>query len=350
MLNDLSKERGENMIILDQVKKVFQTSSGQVTAVDSVNLEIKKGEIFGIIGYSGAGKSTLIRMLNLLERPTDGTVTIDGKDLTKVSAKELRLARQQIGMVFQHFNLLWSRTVYENIAFSLEIAGVKKNEIKPRVLELIQLVGLNGKENNYPSQLSGGQKQRVGIARALANNPKVLLCDEATSALDPQTTDEILDLLVTINRKYNLTIVLITHEMHVIQKICHHVAIMENGRIVEQGDVLTVFRTPSHSVTKRFVKQVVNEDESLNMLDTLSKQFPDGKIVLLKYFQGNAEKPFITNVIRKYDVDINIIHGKVVQTQDGGYGSLYVQLTGNDINSALNYLKEAGVEIEVMAR
>lgn len=350
MLNDLSKERGENMIILDQVKKVFQTSSGQVTAVDSVNLEIKKGEIFGIIGYSGAGKSTLIRMLNLLERPTDGTVTIDGKDLTKVSAKELRLARQQIGMVFQHFNLLWSRTVYENIAFSLEIAGVKKNEIKPRVLELIQLVGLSGKENNYPSQLSGGQKQRVGIARALANNPKVLLCDEATSALDPQTTDEILDLLVTINRKYNLTIVLITHEMHVIQKICHHVAIMENGRIIEQGDVLTVFRTPSHSVTKRFVKQVVNEDESLNMLDTLSKQFPDGKIVLLKYFQGNAEKPFITNVIRKYDVDINIIHGKVVQTQDGGYGSLYVQLTGNDINSALNYLKEAGVEIEVMAR
>ncbi|MTM39856.1 ATP-binding cassette domain-containing protein [Turicibacter sanguinis] len=338
------------MIILDQVKKVFQTSSGQVTAVDSVNLEIKKGEIFGIIGYSGAGKSTLIRMLNLLERPTDGTVTIDGKDLTKVSAKELRLARQQIGMVFQHFNLLWSRTVYENIAFSLEIAGVKKNEIKPRVLELIQLVGLSGKENNYPSQLSGGQKQRVGIARALANNPKVLLCDEATSALDPQTTDEILDLLVTINRKYNLTIVLITHEMHVIQKICHHVAIMENGRIIEQGDVLTVFRTPSHSVTKRFVKQVVNEDESLNTLDTLSKQFPDGKIVLLKYFQGNAEKPFITNVIRKYDVDINIIHGKVVQTQDGGYGSLYVQLTGNDINSALNYLKEAGVEIEVMAR
>ena len=350
MLNDLSKERGENMIILDQVKKVFQTSSGQVTAVDSVNLEIKKGEIFGIIGYSGAGKSTLIRMLNLLERPTDGTVTIDGKDLTKVSAKELRLARQQIGMVFQHFNLLWSRTVYENIAFSLEIAGVKKNEIKPRVLELIQLVGLSGKENNYPSQLSGGQKQRVGIARALANNPKVLLCDEATSALDPQTTDEILDLLVTINRKYNLTIVLITHEMHVIQKICHHVAIMENGHIVKQDDILTIFRTPSHSITKRFVKQVVNEDESLNTLDTLSKQFPDGKIVLLKYFQGNAEKPFITNVIRKYDVDINIIHGKVVQTQDGGYGSLYVQLTGNDINSALNYLKEAGVEIEVMAR
>lgn len=338
------------MIILDQVKKVFQSASGQVTAVDSVNLEIRTGEIFGVIGYSGAGKSTLIRMLNLLERPTEGTVMIDGKDLTKVSAKELRLARQQIGMVFQHFNLLWSRTVYENIAFSLEIAGVKKSDIKPRVLELIQLVGLSGKEQSYPSQLSGGQKQRVGIARALANNPKVLLCDEATSALDPQTTDEILDLLVTINRKYNLTIVLITHEMHVIQKICHHVAIMEDGRVVEQGDVLNVFRNPSHHVTKRFVKQVVNEDESLNTLDNLSAQFPDGKIVLLKYFKDKAEQPFITNVIRQYDVDINIIHGKVVQTQDGGYGSLYVQLTGNDINLALNYLKDAGVEIEVMVR
>ena len=193
------------MIVLDQIKKIFNTNSGRVTAVDSVNLSIQKGEIFGIIGYSGAGKSTLIRMLNLLERPTEGTVTIDGKDLTQISSKELRLARQQIGMVFQHFNLLWSRTVFENIAFSLEIAGVNKDEIKPRVLELIQLVGLSGKEDNYPSQLSGGQKQRVGIARALANNPKVLLCDEATSALDPQTTDEILDLLVQINHCSNHT-------------------------------------------------------------------------------------------------------------------------------------------------
>ena len=215
------------MIKLHQIKKVFDTKSGEVNAVSSVDLSIETGEIFGIIGYSGAGKSTLIRMINLLEQPTKGTVQINGKDLTKLSKKELRLARQQIGMVFQHFNLLWSRTVFENIAFSLEIAGIKKEEIEPRVLELIQLVGLGGKENNYPSQLSGGQKQRVGIARALANNPKVLLCDEATSALDPQTTDEILDLLVEINKKYHLTIVLITHEMHVIQKICHKVAIME---------------------------------------------------------------------------------------------------------------------------
>ena len=288
-------------------------------------------------------------MLNLLERPTEGTVTIDGKDLTQISSKELRLARQQIGMVFQHFNLLWSRTVFENIAFSLEIAGVKKEEIKPRVLELIQLVGLSGKEDNYPSQLSGGQKQRVGIARALANNPKVLLCDEATSALDPQTTDEILDLLVQINKKYNLTIVLITHEMHVIQKICHHVAIMESGRIVEQGDVLTVFSNPQHPVTERFVKQVASEDDSIETVEHLIKKFPKGKIVLLKYLKEKAEQPFITNVIRNYQVDINIIQGKVVQTQEGGYGSLYVQLTGLEIIPALNYLKEVGVEVEVIS-
>lgn len=337
------------MIVLNQIKKIFNTNSGRVTAVDSVNLSIQKGEIFGIIGYSGAGKSTLIRMLNLLERPTEGTVTIDGKDLTQISSKELRLARQQIGMVFQHFNLLWSRTVFENIAFSLEIAGVKKEEIKPRVLELIQLVGLSGKEDNYPSQLSGGQKQRVGIARALANNPKVLLCDEATSALDPQTTDEILDLLVQINKKYNLTIVLITHEMHVIQKICHHVAIMESGRIVEQGDVLTVFSNPQHPVTERFVKQVASEDDSIETVEHLIKKFPKGKIVLLKYLKEKAEQPFITNVIRNYQVDINIIQGKVVQTQEGGYGSLYVQLTGLEIIPALNYLKEVGVEVEVIS-
>ena len=337
------------MIVLDQTKKIFNTNSGRVTAVDSVNLSIRKGEIFGIIGYSGAGKSTLIRMLNLLERPTEGTVTIDGKDLTQISSKELRLARQQIGMVFQHFNLLWSRTVFENIAFSLEIAGVKKEEIKPRVLELIQLVGLSGKEDNYPSQLSGGQKQRVGIARALANNPTVLLCDEATSALDPQTTDEILDLLVQINKKYNLTIVLITHEMHVIQKICHHVAIMESGRIVEQGDVLTVFSNPQHPVTERFVKQVASEDDSIETVEHLIKKFPKGKIVLLKYLKEKAEQPFITNVIRNYQVDINIIQGKVVQTQEGGYGSLYVQLTGLEIIPALNYLKEVGVEVEVIS-
>lgn len=343
-------EKGEKfMIVLNQIKKIFNTDSGPVTAVNSIDLSIRQGEIFGIIGYSGAGKSTLIRMLNLLERPTEGSVVVNGKDLTKISAKELRLARQQIGMVFQHFNLLWSRTVFENIAFSLEIAGVKKDKIQSRVLELIDLVGLKGKENNYPSQLSGGQKQRVGIARALANNPKVLLCDEATSALDPQTTDEILDLLVEINRKYHLTVVLITHEMHVIQKICHHVAIMENGSIIEKGDVLSVFNNPKHLVTQRFVKQVVSESESYELVEELLTNYPEGKVVLLKYLKEKAAQPFITNVIRNYQVEINIIQGKVVQTQEGGYGSLYVQFLGQEITPAINYLKEAGVEIEVIS-
>lgn len=338
------------MINLSNLKKVFSNSTGEVIAVNTTNLNIDEGEIFGVIGYSGAGKSTLIRMLNLLERPTDGVVTIDGLDLTKSSPKELRLVRQQIGMVFQHFNLLWSRTVFENIAFSLEIASVDKSKIKSRVLELIALVGLSGKEDYYPSQLSGGQKQRVGIARALANNPKVLLCDEATSALDPQTTDEILDLLLQINKKYNLTIVLITHEMHVIQKICHRVAVMENGTIVEQGDVLDVFTNPVQPVTQRFVKQVVNDDESHKTVVQLLTDYPEGKIVLIKYIKDKAAKPFISDVIRNYNVDINIIHGKVVQTQDGEYGSLYVQFTGVEVDNALTYLQNSGLEIEVMVR
>ena len=290
------------MIKLHQIKKIFKTKSGEVRAVNSVDLSIGRGEIFGIIGYSGAGKSTLIRMINLLEQPTEGSIKIEGKDLTKLSPKELRLARQQIGMVFQHFNLLWSRTVFENIAFSLEIAGVKKQDIKPRVLDLIQLVGLGGKEHSYPSELSGGQKQRVGIARALANNPKVLLCDEATSALDPQTTDEILDLLVKINKQYHLTIILITHEMQVIQKICHKVAIMENGYIVEKGEVLDIFSNPKHAATKGFVKQVANEDDSAKTVTHLIKDFPEGKLVLLKYLKEKAEQPFISNAIRNYQV------------------------------------------------
>ncbi len=333
------------MIQLSQLKKVFHN----VTAVNDLTLTIKEGEIFGVIGYSGAGKSTLIRMLNLLEQPSSGSVIINGLDLTKASAKELRLARQQIGMVFQHFNLLWSRTVYENIAFALEIAGAPKSQVRPRVLELIELVGLGGKEDAYPSQLSGGQKQRIGIARALANNPKVLLCDEATSALDPQTTDEILNLLCEINQKYHLTIVLITHEMHVIQKIANRVAVMESGNVVELGDVYDVFTTPKHAVTKRFVKQVVNDDESHETILNLLKDYPEGKMVLLKYTKDKAAKPFISAIVRRFEVDVNIVHGKIVQTQDGEVGSLYIHLTGTQINEALAYMDDLGVEIEVMS-
>ena len=331
------------MIKLQNVQKKYN----DIHAVKDISLTIEKGEIFGIIGYSGAGKSTLIRMINLLETPTSGSIEINGLDLTKATPAKLRLARQKIGMVFQHFNLLWSRTVYQNIAFALEIAGANKSDIDKKVTELIELVGLAGREHAYPSQLSGGQKQRVGIARALANNPKVLLCDEATSALDPQTTDEILDLLATINRKYNLTIVLITHEMHVIQKIAHKVAVMESGSVVEMGETYKVFTTPKHQVTKRFVKQIVSDDDSNDTILRLLQDYPEGKMVLLKYLKEKAEQPFITTVIRKFDVDINIVHGKIVHTQDGGVGTLFVQLTGKEVSQALTYIETLGVEVEV---
>nr|WP_325168123.1 methionine ABC transporter ATP-binding protein [Mammaliicoccus vitulinus] len=222
------------MIELNKVVKTFKTKKGDITAVDHVDLNIDKGSIYGVIGFSGAGKSTLIRMFNGLETPTEGEVIVDGANIGKLSKRDLRQKRQKVSMIFQHFNLLWSRTVKDNIAFPLEIAGVSKSEINEKTKALIKRVGLEGRENAYPSQLSGGQKQRVGIARALANDPHVLLCDEATSALDPQTTDEILDLLVDINKEMNLTIILITHEMHVIRKICDHVAVMENGKFVEE--------------------------------------------------------------------------------------------------------------------
>lgn len=338
------------MITLKQVGKVFQSAQGEVRAVDSVNLAIKPGEIFGIIGYSGAGKSTLIRMLNGLEKPTSGSVKIGEWEMTTIRGKELRKARQQIGMVFQHFNLLWSRTVFENIEFPLEIAGVGKPDREKRVNELIKLVGLEGREHAYPSQLSGGQKQRVGIARALANNPQVLLGDEATSALDPETTDSILDLLVDINKKLGLTIVLITHEMHVIHKICHQVAVMENGRVVEQGNVQEVFRKPKQEVTKRFVSQITELEETEETIDHLLKQYKHGKVVQLTFIGNDAEEPIIAEVIRKFNVTINILQGKVQQTNSGTYGTLFLHLTGDEaeMEHALDYMRGRKVETEVL--
>ncbi|OIJ18862.1 methionine ABC transporter ATP-binding protein [Anaerobacillus alkalidiazotrophicus] len=339
------------MITLSSLKKIFNTKDGQVTAVNNINLTINKGEIYGIIGYSGAGKSTLIRMLNMLERPSEGTVQVAGKNLSELSKKDLRLARQEISMIFQHFNLLWSRTVRENIAFPLEIAGVPKEKRKERVEELIKLVGLEGRGGSYPSQLSGGQKQRVGIARALANNPKVLLCDEATSALDPKTTDSILDLLVDINQKLGLTIVLITHEMHVIRKICHRVAVMENGSIVEEGPVLEVFRHPTQEMTKEFVKQVTEPEETKETIKHLLEETKTGKIVQLTFVGGDAEKPLISQLIRSFEVDINILQGKVSQTQNGPYGALFIHIDGevSEVEKAINYIVGKQVNVEVIS-
>ncbi|WP_227937360.1 methionine ABC transporter ATP-binding protein [Alkalihalobacillus deserti] len=338
------------MISLSGIRKTFQTKDGPVTAVDGIDLKINEGEIYGVIGYSGAGKSTLIRMLNMLEHPTEGDVEVAGQTLSKLSQKDLRRARQEIGMIFQHFNLLWSRTVRENIAFPLEIAGVKKATRDQRVNELIELVGLEGRGESYPSQLSGGQKQRVGIARALANNPKVLLCDEATSALDPKTTDSILDLLVDINEKLGLTIILITHEMHVIRKICHQVAVMGAGRIVEQGLVREVFRKPKENMTKEFVKQITEPEETVDAITQMLKEHPEGQIVQLTFVGEEAERPLITQLIRQFDVEVNIVQGKITKFQEGSYGTLFVALNGEkaEIEKAITFIRNKEVDVEVI--
>ncbi|HWK24641.1 MAG TPA: methionine ABC transporter ATP-binding protein [Ureibacillus sp.] len=338
------------MITLKDISKIYKTKSGEITAVKDVNLSIKKGEIFGIIGYSGAGKSTMIRLLNGLEKPSSGTVEVNGQQISSISGSQLRQARQKISMIFQHFNLLWSRTVSENIAFPLEIAGVSKAERAKKVKELIDLVGLSGRENAYPSQLSGGQKQRVGIARALANNPEVLLCDEATSALDPETTDAILELLLDINKRLGLTIVLITHEMHVIRKICHRVAVMEAGRVVETGEVLQVFQNPQAEITKNFVMQVSGTKESKESIEQILVNYPTGKIVKLTFIGKKTEQPVIAQIIKEFNVEVNIVHGNITQTTSGPYGTLIVQIDGhpNQVEEAFKVLESREIQAEVI--
>ncbi|HEY4622784.1 MAG TPA: methionine ABC transporter ATP-binding protein [Solibacillus sp.] len=339
------------MIDIQNITKVYKTKNGDLTAVNDVSLSIHKGEIYGIIGYSGAGKSTMIRLLNGLEKPTTGSVIVNGQDIAKASGNELRAARQKISMIFQHFNLLWSRTVEENIAFPLEIAGVPKAKRAQRVEELIELVGLKGRGKAYPSQLSGGQKQRVGIARALANNPEVLLCDEATSALDPETTESILDLLLDINKQIGLTIVLITHEMHVIRKICNRVAVMEAGKVVEQGDVLQVFQHPQAPITKNFVSQAAGEtQETQASLEQILTNYPSGKIVKLMFAGATTEQPVISQIIKQFDVIINIVHGKISTTTSGSLGTLFVHIDGDkqQIQQALQFIKQHEIQMEVI--
>lgn len=338
------------MIELKNIAKLYNTDNGVITAVKDVNLTIQQGEIFGIIGYSGAGKSTLIRLLNGLEKPSSGTVVVNGQEISSISGNKLRAARQKISMIFQHFNLLWSRTVEENIAFPLEIAGVKKEDRAKRVKELIDLVGLSGREKSFPSQLSGGQKQRVGIARALANDPEVLLCDEATSALDPETTDQILELLLDINKRLGLTIVLITHEMHVIRKICHRVAVMEAGQIVEQGEVLQVFQNPQAPITKNFVMQVSGKNEAKVSIEQILTNYSTGKIVKLSFIGTKSKQPIISHLIKEFDVEVNIVHGSISQTAKGPYGTLIIQIDGADSNveKALKHLDSIEIQTEVI--
>lgn len=337
------------MIDILNVNKNYSTKSADITAVDDVSLHIESGEIFGVIGYSGAGKSTLIRLLNGLEEPTSGDITIGEDTINQLSKKDLRQKRQKVSMIFQHFNLLWSRTVEENISFPLEIAGVAKKERKKRTQELIDLVGLKGREKNYPSELSGGQKQRVGIARALSNEPTVLLCDEATSALDPETTDEVLELLQEIRDEMNLTIVLITHEMHVIRKICDRAAVMQSGKVVETGKVLQLFQNPSHSVTKRFVKDDINDEETALALDEVRELFPDSKILKIGFVGTKSKTPVVSKVIKQFDLNMNILSGNIKQTNNESYGHLYVamEIDSETLQKVIYALANDDITVEV---
>lgn len=338
------------MIELKQIVKRYHTKNKDVLAVDHVDLNIQSGSIFGVIGFSGAGKSTLIRMFNNLEAPTSGEVIIDGDSISQLSKSDLRKKRQKVSMIFQHFNLLWSRTVLKNITFPLEIAGLSREEAKRKANELIELVGLKGRENAYPSELSGGQKQRVGIARALANDPTVLLCDEATSALDPQTTDEILDLLLKIREQQNLTIVLITHEMQVIRRICDEVAVMENGRVIEQGQVSQVFENPQHEVTRRFVKDDLNEDfeESLDALEPLDN---NSYIVRLNFNGENTTQPIVSYITKTHQIDVNILEADIKNTRNGTLGFLVIHIpfiSSENFEDFKSNLNEKHVNVEVL--
>ena len=334
------------MIEIKEVSKIYDLKNRKVVAVDNVSLSINNGDIFGIIGYSGAGKSTLVRMINQLETQDKGKILIDGHELNKLSPKQLRQLRTKIGMIFQHFNLLWSRTVSENIELALQIAGIKdKHKRQQRVKELVYLVGLTGRENAYPSELSGGQKQRVGIARALANDPKILLCDEATSALDPDTTKSILDLLLEINRKLKITIVMITHQMEVVQKICNRVAVMSEGKVVEEGNVKKIFSMPKHPVTKSFIRDIKNNNEF--DLDVLKNIYSNGKLLKVIFDENTSRTPILTNVIRQCDSFINVIEANLTNTIDSSFGIMILEVTG-DYEKVIELFNKYHVEVEVM--
>ena len=343
------------MITLEHVSKTFTTKSGYVHAVRDVSLQIDEGEIYGIIGFSGAGKSTLVRCINLLERPEAGNVTVDGRELLKLDASQLRESRKKIGMIFQHFNLMRLRTVAQNVAFPLKKSGLSKEEIARKVKELLELVDLSEKANVYPSQLSGGQTQRMAIARALANDPKVLLCDEATSALDPQTTHSILKLIKDINQKLNLTVVLITHEMGVVKEICDRVAVMEDGRVVEEGSIVDIFTHPQAKMTKSFIASTSTTDRIYDLIEeghALTELGEDEVIVSLKYDASNATQALISEISRTYDVDCNIIFGNIEVVKDTPIGTLIVVLKGDPEKrkAAFDCIKRHGVETEVIKR
>lgn len=340
------------MITLENVTKVYGNKT-QVKALNGISLSVKAGEIFGIIGKSGAGKSTLVRCINMLERPTSGKVIIDERDMTTLSDSRLRRERKSIGMIFQHFNLLSSRTVFDNIAFPLELTDTPKEIIRNKVEGLLELVGLSDRKSNYPSQLSGGQKQRVGIARALASDPKILLCDEATSALDPQTTTAILALLQDINKRLGITIIIITHEMAVVKDICDRVAVIEGGYIKECGRVVDIFTNPQSETMQEFVKSIINTEmpRGITRLGITNEPKEGSDMLVRVRFKGNiTTKPLMAQVIRHSNADLSILYGNIDYIQDEPFGYLIFSIIG-DMESqirAFNYIESLPVESEVL--
>ncbi|MBL5921441.1 virulence-associated ABC transporter ATP-binding protein SfbB [Lelliottia amnigena] len=336
------------MIKLDKVCVDFSTGRGPSTrAVSDVSLTIAAGEIFGIVGTSGAGKSTLLRTLNALQRPSAGSVNVNGVEISSLDGADLRKARQRIGMIFQHFNLMHTRTVAQNVAFSIKAAGWERSKIAPRVTEILALVGLTDKADRYPVQLSGGQKQRVGIARGIANHPDVLLCDEPTSALDLETSATILALLKKINAQMGITIVLITHEMNVIKSICDRVAVMSGGVVVEMSDVFDVFAHPQHAFTQQLVSHTLN----LTLPERLRQHLP-GQLLKILFIGDSAEQPVLSEVAVKFGVAVNILHGKIEYIGERALGILVVQLTAQDNPSAValavEHIRQRTAQVEVI--
>lgn len=340
------------MIKLENISKQFQQKRHVVTALNGVSLEVPQGKIFGVIGASGAGKSTLIRCANLLERPDSGEVSINGIDLMKLSTTQLAKERRQIGMIFQHFNLLSSRTVFDNIAFPLELGSTPKKEIRTRVIELLKLVGLEDKQHEYPANLSGGQKQRVAIARTLASKPRVLLCDEATSALDPATTESILDLLKSINQQFGITILLITHEMNVVKSICDEVAVISNGKLIEQGSVSDIFAHPKSALTRQFIASTLKVNIPKEFQEKLDDPTHQGNKPLLKLeFTGDSvNDPVMSECSRKFQLDSNIIFAQIEYAGSVKFGAMVVEASGTpeNIEKAIHYFKNKKINVEVI--
>ena len=335
------------MIEFKDISKQYELKGQTLHALNQINLQIPTGSIFGIIGYSGAGKSTLIRLINLLERPSSGRIIINGTDFTALDAKALRQERASIGMIFQHFNLMQTKTVAANIEMPMKLLGWSKAKREKRLEELLDFIDLKHKRHAFPDELSGGQKQRVGIARALANHPKILLCDEATSALDPQTTKSVLQLLKKINEEQGITIVMVTHEMDVIETVCDYVAVMEKGDVIETGSTLQIFSQPQHPTTKNFIQTVLQQHLPVNILNNLENQ-NHNSIYCLKFLGSSAQETVIQAVIKQFDISLNILFANMTEINGTVIGQMFIQLLGDaqEIQAAIKFLEQHGVQVD----